>query len=451
MKYSKWLQFIRYWWQFFPFRVNALWLAILVYTSYRLLHKANIETSSYYGLASLMAKIVLVFGAVMVGFSLLSVLFCIIYFTVSKKANTFDLNAEPANDGSKKLRIKTTMPYALKPFLGFVKLKLVYDQYEMTDKFIVSGRMKAGILPIATGLSSINDLYLPDIKDYSFPKVIVYFEDMLQLFSLATSAKGNQQVINLPKSLLRNQEDIPPKKTEEELVRIEQLRKVEGEHLNYKKFEDSDDVRRIVWKIFAKNKELVVRIPEVMDPFASHIYFYASFFNELNWELNSNFHRAMLNHYKNCVWTLYDGLSKKEFEVRFIHDQSIHARELDLNPTQVAIALSEWQHDTTLIDYFKPKSGSVLCIHSFTPLAELENVLASCESNTTIFFIRLSKTFQSYYVLGWLSRLFLKPPNDELQRMKSRWAWHPLKFKTLNRERRINEVLRKSELNIEKL
>lgn len=449
MKLSKWLQVIRYYSQYFPFRVNALWLALIGIVCYKLLHYTNIETSSYYGLASLLAKISLIFSAVIIGISLVSVWFCILYFLLTVKPNSIEINAQPSNDGSRRLQIKTLMPHVLKPFLGFVKVRLVYDQFHMTEKFIVAGRMKSGFIPVATGLSSINELYLPDIKDYTFPKAFLYFEDMFQLFSFTTTVKGSQQVLNLPQSMLRTQDELPPKKTEEELVRIEQLRKVEGEHLNYKKFEDSDDLRRIVWKIFAKNRELVVRIPEIMDPFASHVYFYASFYNSMDWQFLPKYHQAMLNHYKIAVWTLFDALCKKEFEVKYVYDQQVHARETDLNPNQVGIALSQWHHDLSLSDYFKAKSGSVLCVHSFTPLDELRQILETADTNTTIFFVRLSKTFQSYYLLGWIGRLFLKPPKDELQRLKSRWAWHPLKFKTLNLEKKITQVLSKSHLNIE--
>ena len=92
---------------------------------------------------------------------------------------------------------------------------------------------------------------------------------------------------------------VQPKKTEETNMRIEEMRKVEGELLNYKNFETNDDVRRIVWKIYAKNKELVVRIPETNDPYASHIYFYASFYNAISNDVYEEFNEVFLDHLQN--------------------------------------------------------------------------------------------------------------------------------------------------------
>ena len=449
MKISRLLQYCKYYLQFFPFKLNFILLVLISFITYRFLNQTKIETSSYYGIAFLMAKIVFIFCISIISVSLLSCIIAWIYFVTSKQSNKIELNLELIDTDEKLLNLRTNLPFAIKPFLGFVKMRLLFDKHAMTEKLILAGRIKKQFIPFGSGLSGLNKLYLPDIKAYYFHRSILYFEDMLQLFSFATSVPVNQHILNTPKSLLHKTNELPPKKTEEEIIRIDQLRKVEGEYLNYKKFEDSDDVRRIVWKIFAKNKELVVRVPEIMDPFASHLYFYATFFHSMHAQLNANYHLAMLNHYKNCVWTLYDALSKKEFEVKYISDQEIHAVEANLNPVQVSLALSQWQTDTPVATYFKPKSGSVLCVHSYTNLTELEQVLSNCDSNTTIFFIQLSKTFKSYYLLSWISRLFLKPPKDELQRMKSRWAIHPLKFSTLRLEKQMNTMLKKYDLNVE--
>ena len=88
---------------------------------------------------------------------------------------------------------------------------------------------------------------------------------------------------------------------------------MEGEYLNYKNFENNDDVSRIVWKIYAKNKELVVRIPEIMDPYASHVYLYASFFTSFNVAGSTPVEVPFLNYYKAMIWTLYQNLVKQGF------------------------------------------------------------------------------------------------------------------------------------------
>ena len=107
---------------------------------------------------------------------------------------------------------------------------------------------------------------LKNIKEYDISSGIIYFEDFFQFFSFAGSLPSNGSFFYGPPKKSTGTLMVQPKKTEETNRRIEEIRKVEGELLNYKNFETNDDVRRIVWKIYAKNKELVVRVPETIDP-----------------------------------------------------------------------------------------------------------------------------------------------------------------------------------------
>jgi hypothetical protein len=148
---------------------------------------------------------------------------------------------------------------------------------------------------------------------------------------------------------------------------------------------------------------------------------------------------------------LYEALSKKGFQVKYITDQIVHANYATIDPTQLSIALSCWQQDTSLSDYFKSSKASVLCIHSYTSALDLKAILETCDQTTMLFFVKLSKTFTSYYLLSWISRIFLRPPQDSMQRLKTRWSIHPLKFKTLQQEKKILNELKKSGVNFEEI
>ena len=449
MKFSGVLNFIKYYWQFMPFKINFVLFILLIAVGNFWLKTIATDTSSYIGLVFLMAKITVVFTAFLIIVSFCSALFCWIHFVLKKskqESNAIDIALDTSSYGNNVLKMNTKMPFTLKPFLGFVKVKLVYDKTLFTDKFIIKSRLKKQFIPVNTGLSSQNELTLPDIKEYHFSKAIVYFEDMLQFFSFAVSQDIHKSIDNNPYTLAAQTNSLSPKKTEDQQIKIEQLRRVEGEYLNYKKFEDSDDVRRIVWKIFAKNKELVVRIPEIMDPYASHIYMYASFFNPTDFNLYPHFQQEMLNRFKLCVWTIYDEISKKDFEVKFVSDQILSS---ETNAVQKNITLSNWHHDNGLNAYFKPQYGSILCIHSFSSIKDIEQLISSIDNQTTIYFIHLSKQFKSNYVFNFILRIFVKPTNDRLNNLKNKWAIHPFKFKTLNNEQKIIELLKKQGVNFE--
>ena len=450
MRQKLWFKAIRYYWQFQPFHLSFILLMVLYAIIRYFTLNVQVDTSSFIGLILLMTKIVFVFALVIILFGLLSTLICFGWFwyrkTKQKPAITLELDAEQQKQGD--VVIRTVLPFALRPFLGYVNVRLQYDQGDLSSKFRMERKRKGQWFFFQPGLESTNRLHLDDIKEYRFQRAIIYFEDFLRLFSLAIPVSVFDHIKNIPRIQQELNTPIQPKKTEEEKVRIQQLRKVEGEYLNYKKFENSDDVRRIVWKIFAKNKELVVRIPEIMDPFSSHIYFYPSYFNSENNLAYAPYHQAMLNFYKHWVYTLYHALTEQQFEVQYIADQLI--RDTQRN-TEYTITLSEWHQDKVLSNFVKPQHASVICIHSFSDIKDLEKLLPSLDAQTKIYFVRLSASMRSLYLFHWMYRLFFLPAKDELAKLKNRWPLHPLKFKTYQREKKILNLLKQSDCNFEML
>jgi hypothetical protein len=247
----------------------------------------------------------------------------------------------------------------------------------------------------------------------------------------------------------RDEREVSPKKTESTDIRIDQMRRVEGEYLNYKDFEAGDDVRRIVWKVYAKNRDLVVRVPEMFEPYASHLYLYASFHSAIGeaW-VSGDYGKEMLNYFKNNVWTVYDTLAAKEFEMRYISDQPVAVPEGLTEAERVGrvISSSSWHRDKNLNSYFNPRQGTVLCISSLTDTRELAQLLDGADSSTVIYFVKLSRTFRHSVALSWLKRLIFLPPKDRLNKLRDRWIFSPLRFQLARREREIETMLQKSDV-----
>src|SRR5690606_33123022 len=151
--------------------------------------------------------------------------------------------------------------------LGFIKGRIFYDNLKMTDKFLLASNKKKPPHFWREGVSGKSRLSLPDIKEYTIHGGFVYFEDMLQLFSFPVMQRVSGHFYQAHYKMSLEEKEAIPRKTEQTDIRIDQLRRVEGEFLNYKDFESGDDVRRVVWKLYAKYRELVVRIPEILDPY----------------------------------------------------------------------------------------------------------------------------------------------------------------------------------------
>lgn len=447
---------IRYYLQYFPLTLNAFVFAALCLLFYKLLYRplprGGEEPSAFLPFILLMAKMAFWFVLIVVALSALSTLFVWLHFLWLRHNKGVRLELSFVNEKTDRTTgrsiMQATLQGALRPILGFVNGRLYYDDHQLTEHFaLLSDKKKENSLFLRSAISGKSRLLLPDVREYQLKGGFIYFRDMLHLFSLAVEQQISGSFYQPPEVQSAAEKDVFPKKTETTDVRIDQMRRVDGEYLNYKDFEHGDDVRRIVWKVYAKSRDLVVRVPEMFEPYASHLYFYASFENSLgkNWTDNE-YAREMLNYYKNSVWTIYDSLSKKEWQLRYVPDQQFNLPE-HLNSAERSariISNSTWQQDKELRQYFNPRQGAVLCISSFSDPVQLQHTLDECDPSTVVYFVRCSKVFHHFVAWSWLKRLILLPPKDRLNKVRSRWVFSPLRFQLTKREKKIEEILKQS-------
>lgn len=450
-KKTKWL--FRYYAQYFPFTINTVLCIVAAWLGYKLLYNPASKTDPepFRPFIILMGKMVFWFIIALILASVISTIASWLYYLwlYRKRSTWLELNftTKTINGRKNKLYMDASLKGAKRPLLGFVKGRLFYDDHEMTDKFslLSNKRKEKSIWPVA--IAGRSRLELPDIKEYQLKGGFVYFHDMLHLFSLAVHQPVTGQFHQPPVLNEKNEKEVAPRKTETTDIRIDQLRRVEGEYLNYKDFESGDDVRRIVWKVYAKNRELVVRIPERFEPFASHLYFYASFYAPMKAQwLGEGYLKEMLNYYKNNVWTVYDTLAAKEWAIRYIPDQQFNLPEHlgDAERTARIISNSGWHKDKNLREYFNTKQGTVLCVSSLTDIRELEEILEECNESTVIYFVKLSHTFRHFVAWNWLKRIIFQPPQDRLNKLRTTWIFSPTRMRVLKREKEIEVLLKKS-------
>lgn len=447
-------QKIKYYAQYFPFTLNTLLCLVASYFAYKILYRPLPEDTptSFQPFIFLMGKVIFWFIIAIISLSILSTIATWIYYLILKQREEYKLDVNfdtEQRNGKNKLYLTASIKGVRRPVLGIIKGRLFYDDYAMTDKFSLLSNKRKPKNFWREAIFGRSRLSLPDIKEYELRGGFIFFEDMLHILSFAVPQPVKGQFYQPPVLKKDDDRDVYPKQTEELDIRIYQLRPVEGDLHNYKDFESGDDIRRIVWKVYAKNRELVVRIPERFEPYASHLDFYASFNASVKTKwLNDNYLKEMLNYYKNFVWTVYDTLSQKEWALNYVADQSFNLPEqlTDTERSARIISNSTWQQDTSLLSYFNPKRGSVLCVSSFTDPDELEQVLEQCDANTVVYFIKTSRVFRHFVAWNWLKRLILLPPKDRLNKLRSKWTFSPMRLHIQKKEKKLVEIIQKSDV-----
>ena len=268
----KWKQIkwkIRYGWQYFPFTLNTVFWVLACWAANKLLYTPTPkgeEPSAFLPFILLMGRLAYWFILGLIGLSVLSTFASYFYYLWLRGSKghrlQVDFNTETRKGRKNSLYLNARLEGVFRPILGFISGRLYYDDNVLTDRFTLLSNKRKEQSIMRSAITGRSRLYLPDIKEYDLKGGFIYFQDMLHLFSLA-AAQPVQGHFYQPPVLAQDQDaEVFPKKTESMDVRIEQLRRVEGEHLNYKDFESGDDVRRIVWKIYAKNRELLYQIWE---------------------------------------------------------------------------------------------------------------------------------------------------------------------------------------------
>jgi hypothetical protein len=320
------------------------------------------------------------------------------------------------------------------PFAGMLKAGLTFDKDH--EALIVLKKQKNRI---AFGKK---ELSLPNIQSYDLDKVTLFFQDIFRMFSFKVEFKHKVSIVVLPISDADIDLSNVSSTSDKNDIRTNTVQRKEGEFLHFKHFESSDDIRRIVWSVYAKTKELIVRTIELHSMYASRIDLYASFCNNYQNILNKTVSDAFLNHYKTNIWEVYLSL-KKDNDVRFVPDQKSKTAIEHHLEISAQISGMDW-HSNKIEDYCGNEKISVICISSLLPLQDAENFLDTLGSETIVIFTSWKSAVEQIGIKDVLQEIFTI---TEEKKINWKWLFSTNRRKILNNDKAIRQALISRQLN----
>ena len=425
---------------FLPIKRNALIFSLVLIVAVYFTKIEFFEEETIIALyLKLFAWLLGVFVAIIIGVGFVYTLVCFLHFVINRKRITPKINI--GLDGSIKgeagqVPIMISLPKALLPLLGYIKVRIEFKNGSLSDTIILNKYSKGfeKLLP-KEGASLI---WLPDRKQYHVKGFVISFIDYLQFFRFTTYKKSASSFYLHSAEVDVPLNEINPSKTKEEVEKVKTTRKVQGDFLNYKDFEAGDDVRRIVWKIFAKNRELVIRIPEIMNPYASHVNFYTSFYNLISKDLSSAYATSMLNYYKDIVYNVCLSIKKTDKKVAFNIDQAVNEFVTVNEKDRVGFLLSSasWQNNFS-VNELKSAGESVICVSTLISAEELSTLIEKRASNIII--VKVSRHLDNLNLFS-IKNLFLrKDQKSELSKL--RWILSNARRKVKRNEKEIEALV----------
>ncbi|MDE1192736.1 MAG: DUF58 domain-containing protein [Arachidicoccus sp.] len=380
----------------------------------------------------LLLKITLYAAYTLLLFGFLSVLTALLFFIYKIKKRSVHFHIAAKDFDSPYQPVEIVLYPILRPILGYIKLRFIYDDGNSSEKIQLVEKHYSDWYNKT--LEGFYDWKIEDIKEFRISSVMVYFEDFLQFFSFVYPIKTSERFYTPPQNIKVKKTSAHIRNTENRKERIDEMRKVEGELFNYKKFDANDDVRRIVWKIYAKNKDLMIRSPETLEPYASHLYLYVSFYTIINSEGNELLEHTLLNFYKNKAWNVYQSLSSQNVDVRWVSDQSEKSVSFSPHPSEERnikhlIALSNWQTQKDILNFVQTKNASVVLVSSLTDVKQIQQLQEKFSHDISFLFVPLSKSFSRSSLIKKIKLLFIK--EDNYQQISLKYFWETLRVKRL--------------------
>jgi hypothetical protein len=330
----------------------------------------------------------------------------------------------------------------LRPLLGTIQARLVFAERKVSERAILDYNVPKPRHWWRQAIRGTGETLLHDRGIYDVEHVLISFCDMLGLVSLPCSVPFNKQLYTLPPPQKEQRVDAQPNATEEQKHRITIPKRVEGEHVNYKEFESGDNINRIVWKIYAKSGQLVVRIPETKDPYASHLYFYVSFFHGFQFD-GGAFESELLNCYKDHVRNLFEALKHNGYDVRIPQDQEIpKIPGVDEKRNELfQITAASWQNENAPSAFVNYNKAAFVCFSSLTPVDEVEKILRNLPDAVPLVVVKLSNAIPSPFKISFKD-IFFKPENHPTQKLRKPWLISSLRRSLVKNEKEIEAVLK---------
>lgn len=329
-----------------------------------------------------------------------------------------------------------------RPVLGTVEARLVFADKQLSQPVLLDKNLVRPRQLWRSGIRGEGRTWLHDRGIHDVEHVLITFVDMLSLLSLPVTLDAVQQVYTLPKPQAPQTVVAQPHSTEEQKHRIDIPKRVEGEYVNYKEFETGDNIQRIVWKIYAKSGQLVVRIPEIKDPYASHLYFYVSYYNGLQ-QQDGAFEKEMLNVYKDYVRNLFEALSRNGYDVRIPPDQEVpHLAGVSEKKRELfQITAADWQQVNTPSAFVSPGKAAFVCLPSLVPAAEAAALLKRLPDGIPVVVAKLSEAIPSPFRFR-VKDIFFAPEPLPADQLSKPWLVSGLRRELLRNEKELEALLR---------
>jgi hypothetical protein len=265
------------------------------------------------------------------------------------------------------------------PAMGHVRVCLIFKTVGASEDIYLTKEHRTKGRKAHTVIEGSRQIWLNNTNDHAIRCSFIYFEDMFHVFSLPYREWENMGIFTIPQRRERAAVQAMPKHTESPVVKILDNRTVPAELLNYKRFEPGDNPKRIIWPVYARSRELIVRLPDVVNPYVSHITLIPLMQDHVNAEQARPLRTLLLDHYKEQIRSILDALHRTGLTVTFRSDVASPYPVGDYETQLYRISILDFSPGRSakeaLEKFMQGKSQYTVPLVLFSSLADAQEIL----------------------------------------------------------------------------
>jgi hypothetical protein len=289
-------------------RPNGFILLAVIAASLLLFSRAEREMETFFDPSAFYAGLAVILGAVITFYLIVIGVpwawFLLAYYVLRRSRNQI-LFKFPKDAGSagEDFLIDAILHRKMRLFFGVIKFKLVFFDYETTDwYYLLRNQKRRGMLFNSADRGAITSVAIRfrHLGRFRTRYSTVKFEDPLGLLSFPIIEREFHPSDKDKNFFLYSLPAAPATPAAPSYVRranvpsaSEQRFRIAEDFFDTKRYEPSDDSRRILWPVYSRMRQLLVRIPE-RDPVIdadvdAHVLFYRSYFQGSAEELRAGY------------------------------------------------------------------------------------------------------------------------------------------------------------------
>jgi hypothetical protein len=295
------------------------------------------------------------------------------YYVIRRKRNQilFKFPSESCVQGEPFI-VDAIVQRKMRLWFGVIKFRLVFFNYDSTDwYYLLENQHRKGQLFNSADRGAIGSfsLIFRHLGRFRTRYSVIKFEDPFGFFSLPIVEKEYHPVIremnfhiySTPKSPVNGAAPYYVKKTNIPSV-SEQKFKVAEDFFDSKRYEPTDDSRRIMWKVYGRTRELLIRILDKDSVIDADVDVHILFYNPLYTADTTLFH-DLFDQFINDIAGLLDVLMRQ--------------RALTIHLFTDCDEVTQYEHDPNLTqeENLKRHLVSGYWHHVFQPAASMEKFL----------------------------------------------------------------------------